>query len=63
MAGGAAEIEVGDRRRVRGPGHEQPAADHLIRVDQAVREIAVRRALHGGEVVRREDRTLHDAVA
>src|SRR5262249_3915087 len=32
-------------------------------VNEAVREVTVRRALHGREVVGREDRTLDDAVA
>ena len=43
---------------LRRAGHEQATADHLLGVNQAVREVAVRRALHSGEAIRREDRPL-----
>ncbi len=63
MTGRPAQIEARDGRRVRRPGNQQPSADHLLGMDEPVREVPVRRALHGREVLGREHRPLDDAVA
>ena len=63
MARRAAEREALDGGGMRGVRHEQTAREHLLRMDHAVREVAVGRDLHRREVLGSDDRALDDAVA